>query len=126
MVTLLQQSVREDILFLLQHAETSKSMWEALKLKAEGGKDIKKNKISLLKKEFDLFGCMKGETVRQMIERFCHLKIELERFGIHKDREEIVDKLVEALPQVDDWKTFVIVLKNDAKFDEITLDGLIE
>ncbi|XP_021980040.1 uncharacterized protein LOC110876172 [Helianthus annuus] len=62
MITLLQQYVREDILFLLQHDETSKSMWEALKVKAEGGKDIKKNKISLLKKEFDLFSCMKGET----------------------------------------------------------------
>ncbi|KAJ0555903.1 hypothetical protein HanIR_Chr07g0307461 [Helianthus annuus] len=101
-------------------------MWEALKLKTEGGKDIKKNKISLLKKEFDLFGCMKDETVRQMIERFCHLKIKLERFGINKDREEIVDKLIEALPHIDDWQTFLIVLKNDAKFDEITLDGLIE
>ncbi|KAM0006739.1 hypothetical protein Hdeb2414_s0164g00819671 [Helianthus debilis subsp. tardiflorus] len=126
MVTLLQKSVREDILFLLQHGETSKSMWESLKLKIEGGKDIKKNKISLLKKEFDLFGCMNGETVRQMIERFCHLMIDLERFGINKDREEIVDKLIEALSHVEDWKKFVIVLKNDAKFDEITLDGLIE
>ncbi|XP_021992128.1 uncharacterized protein LOC110888942 [Helianthus annuus] len=126
MVTLLQQFVREDILFLLQHGETSKSMWEALKLKVEGGKDIKKNKISLLKREFELFDFMKGDTVRKMIERFFHLKIELERFGINKDREEIIDKLIEVLPHVEDWKTFVIVLKNDAKFDESTLDGLIE
>ncbi|KAJ0509608.1 hypothetical protein HanIR_Chr11g0530871 [Helianthus annuus] len=125
-VTLLQHAVRGDIFFLLQHGEMSKSMWEALKVKAEGGKDIKKNKILLLKKEFDLFGCIKGETVRQMIERCCHLKIELERFGIKKDKEEIINQLIEALPHVDDWKTFMIVLKNDARFDEITLDGLIE
>ncbi|KAF5765958.1 hypothetical protein HanXRQr2_Chr15g0709691 [Helianthus annuus] len=50
MKTLLQQSIREDIFSLLQYGETSKSIWEALKLKDEGGKDIKKNKISLLKK----------------------------------------------------------------------------
>ncbi|KAF5802789.1 putative transcription factor interactor and regulator CCHC(Zn) family [Helianthus annuus] len=126
MKTLLQQSIREDIFSLLQYGETSKSIWEALKLKAEGGKDIKKNKISLLKKEFDMFSCMKNETVRQMIERFCHLKIELDRFGIKKERKEMVDKLVEALPHEDDWKTYVIVLKNDANFDKLSLDQLIE
>ncbi|KAJ0809384.1 putative transcription factor interactor and regulator CCHC(Zn) family [Helianthus annuus] len=126
MKTLLQQSIREDIFSLLQYGETSKSIWEALKVKAEGGKDIKKNKISLLKKEFDMFSCMKNETVRQMIERFCHLKIELERFEINKDREEMVDKLVEALPPEDDWKTYVIVLKNDVNFEKLTLDQLIE
>ncbi|KAF5765957.1 putative transcription factor interactor and regulator CCHC(Zn) family [Helianthus annuus] len=69
---------------------------------------------------------MKNETVRQMIERFCHLKIELERFEIKKEREEMVDKLVEALPHEDDWKTYVIVLKNDANFDRLSLDQLIE
>ncbi|KAJ0445352.1 putative transcription factor interactor and regulator CCHC(Zn) family [Helianthus annuus] len=100
MKTLLQQSIREDIFSLLQYGETSKSIWEALKVKAEGGKDIKKNKISLLKKEFDMFSCMKNETM--------------------------VDKLVEALPHEDDWKTYVIVLKNDANFDKLTLDQLIE
>ncbi|KAJ0448995.1 putative transcription factor interactor and regulator CCHC(Zn) family [Helianthus annuus] len=126
MKTLLQQSIREDIFSLLQYGETSKSIWEALKVKAEGGKDIKKNKISLLKKEFDMFSCMKNETVRQMIERFCHLKIELERFDIRKNREELVDKLVEALPHEDDWKTYVIVLKNDINFDTMSLDQLIE
>ncbi|KAJ0600523.1 putative transcription factor interactor and regulator CCHC(Zn) family [Helianthus annuus] len=73
-----------------------------------------------------MFSCMKNETVRQMIERFCHLKIELERFEINKEREEMVDKLVEALPHEDDWKTYVIVLKNDANFDKLTLDQLIE
>ncbi|KAJ0456028.1 putative transcription factor interactor and regulator CCHC(Zn) family [Helianthus annuus] len=61
-----------------------------------------------------------------MIERFCHLKIELERFKIVKTREEIIDKVIKALPRADQWQTFVFILKNDALYDDITLDVLLE
>ncbi|KAF5791943.1 putative transcription factor interactor and regulator CCHC(Zn) family [Helianthus annuus] len=119
-------TIRNDIFALLNHSGSSKSVWEALRVKAEGGKQIKKNKIALLKKEFDLFDGLKGESVRQMIERSCHLKIELERFKIDKTREELIDKVIEALPRVDQWQTFVFILKNDASYDEISLDSLFE
>ncbi|MFS7972261.1 putative transcription factor interactor and regulator CCHC(Zn) family [Helianthus anomalus] len=126
MIALIQSAIRNDIFALLNHDGSSKSVWEALKVKAEGGKQIKKNKIALLKKEFDLFDSLKGESVRQMIERFCHLKIELERFEIAKTREEIIDKVIEALPRADQWQTFVFILKNDTLYDTISLDALFE
>ncbi|KAJ0576933.1 hypothetical protein HanIR_Chr05g0230101 [Helianthus annuus] len=126
MIALIQQSIKDDIFVLLDHDGSSKSVWEALRVKAEGGKQIKKNKIALLKKEFDLFDGLKGESVRQMIERSCHLKIKLDRFGIVKTREEIIDKIIEALPRADQWKMFVFILKNDVLFETITLDVLIE
>ncbi|KAF5813675.1 hypothetical protein HanXRQr2_Chr03g0101551 [Helianthus annuus] len=126
MIVLIQSAIRNDIFALLNHDGSSKSVWEALRVKAEGGKQIKKNKIALLKKEYDLFDCLKGESVRQMIERFCHLKIELERFEITKTREEIIDKVIEALPRADQWQTFVFILKNDALYDTISLDSLFE
>ncbi|KAJ0433946.1 hypothetical protein HanIR_Chr17g0875851 [Helianthus annuus] len=53
MIALIQSSIRDDMFALLQHDGSSKSVWEALRVKAEGGKQIKKNKIALLKKEFD-------------------------------------------------------------------------
>uniref|UniRef100_A0A251VGT4 Uncharacterized protein n=1 Tax=Helianthus annuus TaxID=4232 RepID=A0A251VGT4_HELAN len=62
MIALIQQSIHDDIFYLLNHDGSSKSVWEALRVKAEGGKQIKKNKIALLKKEFDLFDSLKGET----------------------------------------------------------------
>ncbi|KAF5788674.1 hypothetical protein HanRHA438_Chr09g0373331 [Helianthus annuus] len=126
MIALIQTAIRNDIFALLNHDGSSKSVWEALRVKAEGGKQIRKNKVALLKKEFDLFDNIKGETVRQMIERFCHLKIELERFKIDKTREELIDKFIEALPRADQWQTFVFILKNDASYDNIALDVLFE
>ncbi|MFS7997022.1 putative transcription factor interactor and regulator CCHC(Zn) family [Helianthus anomalus] len=126
MIALIQSAIRNDIFALLNHDGSSKSVWEALRIKAEGGKQIKKNKIALLKKEFDLFDSLKGETVRQMIERFYHLKIELERFQIMKTREELIDKVIEALPRADQWQTFVFILKIDASYDIISLNKLFE
>ena len=58
-----------------------------------------------------MFDSLKGESVRQVIERFCHLKIELQRFEIVKTREEIIDKIIEALPRADQWQTFVFYLE---------------
>ncbi|KAJ0547850.1 hypothetical protein HanIR_Chr08g0376831 [Helianthus annuus] len=98
MIALLYQSVQDDIISLLDYDNTSKSLWEASEKKCVGGDEIVKNKPSLLKKEFDLFTCLKGENIRQMIERFGHLKLELERFGVYKENEEIIDRLIEALP----------------------------
>ncbi|KAJ0852855.1 putative transcription factor interactor and regulator CCHC(Zn) family [Helianthus annuus] len=101
MVALIQTAIRNDIFALLTHDGSSKSVWEALRVKAEGGKQIRKNKIALLKKEFDLFDNIKGET-------------------------ELIDKVIEALPRADQWQTFVFILKNDASYDKISLDSLFE
>ncbi|KAJ0577451.1 hypothetical protein HanIR_Chr05g0236161 [Helianthus annuus] len=60
MIALIQSSIRDDIFALLEHDGSSKSVWEVLRVKAEGGKQIKKTKIALLKKEFDLFDSLKG------------------------------------------------------------------
>ncbi|XP_021979316.1 WD repeat-containing protein 87-like [Helianthus annuus] len=113
MIALIQTAIRNDIFALLTHDGSSKSVWEALRVKAEWGKQIRKNKIALLKKEFDLFDSLKGETVRQMIERFCHLKIELERFEIVKTREELIDKVAEEVNTEVVEVEFVKEIKNE-------------
>ncbi|KAJ0702427.1 hypothetical protein HanPI659440_Chr14g0529391 [Helianthus annuus] len=73
MINLLQQAVKEDIFVLLQHDENAYSIWEALKKKFEGSTEMLQSKAALLKKEFELFTCMPGETTKTLIERYCHL-----------------------------------------------------
>ncbi|KAF5784886.1 hypothetical protein HanRHA438_Chr10g0434661 [Helianthus annuus] len=83
MITLIKQSVREDIISLLEQEKTSKRLWEALEKKCVGSNEIVKNKKKLLRKEFDVFSCMKNESVSKMIERFGHLKMELARYKLN-------------------------------------------
>ncbi|KAJ0608540.1 hypothetical protein HanHA89_Chr03g0109701 [Helianthus annuus] len=53
MVSILQQAIKEDILVLLQHDESSQSIWQALELKFKGSVSMIKSKKALIKKEFD-------------------------------------------------------------------------
>ncbi|XP_035845277.1 uncharacterized protein LOC118491532 [Helianthus annuus] len=73
MVSILQQAIKEDILVLLQHDESSQSIWQALQLKFKGSVSMIKSKKALIKKEFNIFTGIKGELTKQLIERYCHL-----------------------------------------------------
>ncbi|KAM0046741.1 putative transcription factor interactor and regulator CCHC(Zn) family [Helianthus debilis subsp. tardiflorus] len=125
-VALLFQSVREDIISLIDYS-SSKDLWEKLGKKCIGSEEIKKNKKKLLRKEFDMFGCLKNEVVSKMIERFGHLKLELARHDIRYPKDELVDKLFDSLPYEMDWRYYALMLKNTIKAQEVlTLDLLIE
>ncbi|KAJ0714031.1 putative transcription factor interactor and regulator CCHC(Zn) family [Helianthus annuus] len=126
MITLIKQSVREDIISLLENEKTSKKLWEALERKCIGSNEIVKNKKKLLRREFDLFSCMKNESVCSMLERFGHLKMELTRHGISYDEDLMVDKLLDSLPNDQEWQYFALMLKNTIKPEELKIDLLIE
>ncbi|KAJ0639579.1 hypothetical protein HanLR1_Chr16g0605371 [Helianthus annuus] len=125
MVSLLQQAIKEEILILLQHNGSAHSIWKELKSKFVGSKEMIKNKMSLLKKEFDLFPGLKTKNTKQIIERYCNLLMNMKRLNIKKDNDELIEKLVDALPQ-DVWGTYLVMLKNTPKFDNLTLNKFIE
>ncbi|KAJ0752184.1 putative transcription factor interactor and regulator CCHC(Zn) family [Helianthus annuus] len=125
-VVLLFQSVREDIISLIEYS-SAKDLWRKLEIKCLGSTEIEKNKKKLLWKEFDLFGCLKNEAVCKMIERFGHLKLELARNGISYSQEELVDKFFNSLHDDMDWQYYALMLKNTIKPpEELTVDSLIE
>ncbi|KAJ0840092.1 putative transcription factor interactor and regulator CCHC(Zn) family [Helianthus annuus] len=124
-VALLFQSVREDIISLIDY-KNAQDLWDKLRKKCIGNEEIVKNKKKLLKKEFDLFGCLKNESVCKMIERFGHLKLELVRHGIPISDEDIVDKLFDSLPDDMDWRYYVLMLKNTIAPAALTPNLVIE
>ncbi|KAF5774942.1 putative transcription factor interactor and regulator CCHC(Zn) family [Helianthus annuus] len=125
MITLLQQAIKEDIFILLQHDGTSRSIWDALKVKFEGSEKMIKSKKALLKKEFDLFSSLSGESSKKLIERYCHLVRSMSLLGIEKSQDEWIDKLADALPQKE-WGTYLMILKNTGEYDNLTISQFIE
>ncbi|XP_022031544.1 uncharacterized protein LOC110932524 [Helianthus annuus] len=85
MVSILQQAIKEDILVLLQHDESSQSIWQALELKFKGSASMIKSKKALIKKEFDIFTGIKGESTKQLIERYCHLIKKMNSASMQQD-----------------------------------------
>ncbi|KAF5795926.1 hypothetical protein HanXRQr2_Chr08g0345411 [Helianthus annuus] len=125
MMSILQQAIKDDILVLLQHEDNSQSVWHSLKVKFLGSVSMIKSKMALIKKEFDIFTGIKGETTKQLIERYCHLVVEMKRLGITKTDEEWVDELADALPY-DEWGTYLLVLKNNLEHVGFNLSSFIE
>ncbi|KAJ0567122.1 hypothetical protein HanIR_Chr06g0281191 [Helianthus annuus] len=124
-VALLFQSVREDIISLIDYSN-AKDLWKKLETKCLGSAEIVKSKKKLLRKEFDMFGCLKNESVSKMIERFGHLKLELARHEITYSNDELVDKLFDSLPDEMDWRYYALMLRNTILPKDLTVDLLIE
>ncbi|KAM0064978.1 hypothetical protein Hdeb2414_s0003g00109351 [Helianthus debilis subsp. tardiflorus] len=124
MISILQQAVKEDIV-LLQHEGTARSIWKALIKKFKGSAEMIKNKRALLKKSFDMFTTLEGETTRMIIERYCHLVMEMKRLDIKKEDEEWVDKLADALPQ-NECGTYHLSLKHKRQFEDMNLSKFIQ
>ncbi|KAJ0592775.1 hypothetical protein HanHA300_Chr03g0089081 [Helianthus annuus] len=83
------------------------------------------SKKALLKKEFDLFSSLSGESSKKLIERYCHLVRSMSLLGIEKSQDEWVDKLADALPQKE-WGTYLMILKNTVEYDNLTISQFIE
>ncbi|KAJ0493117.1 putative transcription factor interactor and regulator CCHC(Zn) family [Helianthus annuus] len=120
-MALLFQSVGEDIISLIDYSNT-KYLWEKLEKKCLGSKEIVKNKKKFLRKEFDMFGCLKNESACKMIEWFGHLKLELARHKITYSDEELVDKLFDSLLDEVDWRYYALMLKNTIAPEDLTPD----
>ncbi|KAJ0826868.1 putative transcription factor interactor and regulator CCHC(Zn) family [Helianthus annuus] len=125
MVSILQQAIKEDILVLLQHDDSAQSIWQALEQKFKGSASMIMSKKALIKKEFDIFTGIKGESTKQLIERYCHLVVEMRRLNIEKTNEEWIDKLCDALPY-EEWGTYLMMLKNSSDFVNYSLSVFIE
>ena len=77
MISLIQQSVKEDILIMLPPYKTSHELWNSLCAKYYGSEEMIKTKKDLIKKEFDLFTMMKGRSLKAMLDRYCHLMVQM-------------------------------------------------
>ena len=125
MISLIQQSVKEDILILLPETETSQELWQALCDKFKGSDEMIKSKKALIKKEFEIFTMIKGETMKQMIDRYCHLMVQMRRHDIKRSTEEQIEKLADALPK-GEWTTYLTILKNSPSWRHFKLSSFID
>ncbi|XP_076893716.1 uncharacterized protein LOC143545781 [Bidens hawaiensis] len=125
MLNLFQQSIKAEIFQMLQHNGSCYSIWRALLNKGRGNPNMRKSKMAVLNKEFDIFTLVKGETFAQLIERYCHLVNEMKRMGIDKPDYEYNNKLADAFPE--EWETFIMVQKSNlVAYVHLTLARFIE
>ena len=103
--------------------ESTKEIWNELRVAHEGTNQVKQSRIELLMRKYELFEMSDKETVMEMYTRFAHITNKMKLLGKSFTTEELVRKILRFLPQSRETK--VIAIQEAKKMDEISLDELI-
>ena len=78
----LTMAIPSSILHQFKQYKTSKELWDALAQRYVGNTQLKKSRSNLLKREFEAFKFLKGETMTDLIARFSHLLSEMDEYDV--------------------------------------------
>ncbi|XP_057953571.1 uncharacterized protein LOC131147926 [Malania oleifera] len=102
---------------------TTKEMWEKLQVMYEGTTLVKKSKIYMLVKEYEMFNMEEGETIIAMFTCFTHITNELKALGREYSMEDNVQKVLHFLPA--SWHAKSTAIEEAKDLLEVTLNELI-
>ncbi|KAJ0491815.1 hypothetical protein HanIR_Chr12g0567951 [Helianthus annuus] len=122
--SILSPALNRDIYHQFVSFNTTKLLWDALKTRGEGNEASHKLRHDLLKKEFDGFMHMQGESLKEMTSRFFHLLTELSLHSVTTTPAEVVKKLADALPP--QWNEFLEILKYNETLTTTTINDFVQ
>ncbi|XP_016440797.1 uncharacterized protein LOC107766514 [Nicotiana tabacum] len=105
----------------ISSCETAKEMWDKLEVTYKGTNKVKKTRINLLVKEYELFQMKDGESVEEIFSKFSKILGDLKSFGRSIKSGEHVRKILRSLPTI--WQPKVIALECQ-DLDKISYDEL--
>nr|KYP57965.1 hypothetical protein KK1_004253 [Cajanus cajan] len=103
--------------------KNAKKMWDTLALTYEGSLEVKRNKLSLLARKYELFEMEENESIQTMFGRFQTIVNELSFLGRTYDNFDHIDKLLCSLPRK--WSPQVIALRASKNLEKLSLEELI-
>nr|KYP57053.1 hypothetical protein KK1_003307 [Cajanus cajan] len=98
-------------------------MWDTLALTYEGSLEVKRNKLSLLARKYELFEMEESESIQTMFGRFQTIVNELSFLGRTYDNFDHIDKLLRSLPRK--WRPQVTTLRASKNLEKLSLEELI-
>ncbi|XP_070041144.1 uncharacterized protein [Nicotiana tomentosiformis] len=102
----------------------AKEICDALQTADEGTNQVKRSRIELLMRNYELFSMKESEPIQVMMTRFTIIKNELKSFENVFTSEELVSKVLRILPA--SWESKVTAIHEAKELDKISLDELTE
>ena len=78
---------------------SAKQVWDKIEITYEGTNQVKKSKINMLWREYELFFMKADETISSMNSRFSEIVNTLKNPGRNIPEEEMVKKILRSLPE---------------------------
>jgi hypothetical protein len=120
---MMTNAIAHDEYLKIVNKTTAKSIWESLKSKYEGNKQVREAKANLLVQQYELFKMKDGEDIETMFSRFQILVSGLQVLNKSYTVANHVKKILRSLPPK--WRPKVTAFQEAKDLDLVTLEDLI-
>ncbi|KAK2375014.1 gag-protease polyprotein [Trifolium repens] len=120
---MMTNAISHDEYLKIVDKRTAKSIWESLKSKYEGNKQVREAKTNLLVHQYELFKMKDGEDIEAMFSRFQVLVSGLQVLDKSYTTTDHVRKIPRSLPPK--WRPKVTAFQEAKDLDLVSLEDLI-
>ncbi|WJX28632.1 25S rRNA (cytosine(2870)-C(5))-methyltransferase [Trifolium repens] len=120
---MIPNAISHDEYLKIGDKKTAKSIWDSLKSKYEGNKQVKEAKANLLVHQYELFKMKDGEDIETMFSRFQILVSGLQVLEKSYTEADHVRKVLRSLPPK--WRPKVTAFQESKDLDTVSLESLI-
>ena len=107
------QAIDRTILETILNKETSKDIWESMKLKYQGSTKVKRAQLQALRREFEVLGMKEGEKVDDYFARTLTIANKMKVHGEKMEQQVVVEKILRSMTSKFNYVVCSIEESND-------------
>ena len=116
------QSIDKSILKTITQKETSKQLWDSMKLKCRGNARVKRAQLNRLRRDFEVLAMKQGESITDYFGRVMTVANDMRNYGEDVDDVKIVEKILRTL--TDKWNYIVCSIEESKDIYQLSVDAL--
>ncbi|XP_050916055.1 uncharacterized protein LOC127131162 [Lathyrus oleraceus] len=116
------QSLDKSILKTITQKETSKQLWDSMKMKCQGNVRVRRSQLNRLCRDFEVLGMKHGKSINDYFGRVMKVAKDMRNYGEDVSDVKIVDKILRTL--TDKWKYIICSIKEAKDINQLFMDAL--
>jgi len=115
-------SIDKSILKTIAKKDTSKDIWESMKVKYQGNKRVQSTQLQRLRRNFEVLEMKEGDTITDYFARVMMVANDMRNLGEEMPDDKIVEKILRTL--VEKFTYVVCAIEESKDIKELTVDEL--
>ena len=116
------QSIDKSILKTITQKETSKQLWDSMKMKCQGNARVQRAQLNRHRRNFEVLAMKQGESIADYFGRVMVVANDMRNCGEDVTDVKIVDKILRTLTEK--WNYIVCSIEEAKDIDELSVDAL--
>lgn len=116
------QSLDRTILKTITQKETSKQLWDSMKMKCQGNARVQRAQLNRLRRDFEILAMTQGESIKDYFCRVMVIANDMRNFGEEMTDVKIVEKILRTLTEK--WNYIVCSIEEAKDIDSLSVDAL--